>query len=53
MALAFGSIFNILVRRFVGADEVIGGGLVSKIHGRLAALAAKKRRAGGDKPKTE
>ncbi|PUU81748.1 GPI transamidase component PIG-T [Tuber borchii] len=53
MALAFGSIFNILVRRFVGADEVIGGSLVSKIRGHVMAFVAKKRRAGGDKPKTE
>ncbi|CAZ84804.1 unnamed protein product [Tuber melanosporum] len=53
MALAFGSIFNILVRRFVGADEVIGGGLVSKIRGHIMAFAAKRGRAGGDKPKTE
>ncbi|KAF2091378.1 GPI transamidase-like protein component Gpi16 [Saccharata proteae CBS 121410] len=39
MALGFGSIFNLLVRRFVGADEVDGigpGGL-------LSVLAAKKR----------
>lgn len=53
MALAFGSIFNILVRRFVGADEVIGGSLVSKIRGHVVAFVAKKRRAGGGKPKTE
>ncbi|PWW80305.1 Gpi16 subunit, GPI transamidase component [Tuber magnatum] len=53
MALAFGSIFNILVRRFVGADEVIGGSLISKIRGHIMAFAAKRRRVGGSKPKTE
>ena len=35
MALAFGMIFNLLVRRFVGADEVEGWN--------VAALKAKAR----------
>ena len=41
MALAFGSVFNLLVRRFVGADEVEDFNLrvlVRKMAGRLAAL---------------
>ena len=41
MALAFGSIFNLLVRRFVGADEVESGGLAGlrdKIKGRMVPL---------------
>ena len=31
MALAFGNIFNLLVRRFIGADEVEGTGLLGKL----------------------
>ena len=41
MALAFGSIFNLLVRRFVGADEVEGFDvrkLREKIKGRVMML---------------
>lgn len=41
MALAFGSIYNLLVRRFVGADEVEGFDLAklkAKIRGRLGIL---------------
>ncbi len=41
MALAFGSIFNLLVRRFVGADEVPGydiGGIRDKVRGRFVAV---------------
>ncbi|KAL8962062.1 MAG: hypothetical protein Q9193_001478 [Seirophora villosa] len=41
MALAFGSIYNLLVRRFVGADEVEKydfGKFKAKIGGRLAVL---------------
>lgn len=41
MALAFGNIFNLLVRRFVGADEVEGydvGRIRARIRGRLAVL---------------
>ena len=41
MALAFGSIFNLLVRRFVGADEVEDGRLqmlVKRLAGRIVAI---------------
>ena len=41
MALAFGSIFNLLVRRFVGADEVEGNNFKKfkeRIEGRLLVL---------------
>ena len=41
MALAFGMIFNLLVRRFVGADEVEGWNLAAlkaKARGRVAVL---------------
>ena len=41
MALAFGMIFNLLVRRFVGADEVEGwniAALKAKARGRAMAL---------------
>ena len=41
MALAFGMVFNLLVRRFVGADEVEGYDLSkirSKIRGRIIAI---------------
>jgi len=41
MALAFGSIFNLLVRRFVGADEVPEGRvrlLVKRLRGKLVGL---------------
>jgi phosphatidylinositol glycan class T len=44
MALAFGSIFNLLVRRFVGADEVEGFDLRSvkgRIQGKLIGLRDK------------
>jgi GPI-anchor transamidase subunit T len=46
MALGFGSIFNILIRRFVAADEVEdwkvkAGGLKGIIRGRMARLRAK------------
>lgn len=44
MALAFGSIYNLLVRRFVGADEVGDTklrGLVKKIRGFIVALKDK------------
>lgn len=53
MALAFGSIFNLLVRRFVGADEVEAGGLAGirdKIKGRIVAL---RDRFAGKGKKTE
>lgn len=41
MALAFGGIFNLLVRRFVGADEVEGydlGRITARIRGRVLLL---------------
>ncbi|RPA84170.1 Gpi16 subunit, GPI transamidase component [Ascobolus immersus RN42] len=40
MALAFGSILNLLIRRFVGADEVpgVGSGLKEKVRGKLRRL---------------
>ncbi|KAI4127944.1 MAG: hypothetical protein LQ338_002968 [Usnochroma carphineum] len=41
MALAFGSIYNLLVRRFVGADEVEGydlGKIKARVRGKLGAL---------------
>jgi phosphatidylinositol glycan class T len=44
MALAFGNIFNLLVRRFVGADEVEGFDLrlvKERLKGRLVALRDK------------
>lgn len=44
MALGFGSVFNILVRRFVGAHEVAawqGGGLKSVVAGKVQRLKAK------------
>ena len=44
MALAFGSIFNLLVRRFVGADEVEGwdlSALRAKLKGRLLFVREK------------
>ncbi|KAF2963225.1 hypothetical protein GQX73_g10346 [Xylaria multiplex] len=39
MALAFGGLYNILVRRFVGADE--GAEVVGGLKGKLALLVAK------------
>ncbi|KAF2472554.1 GPI transamidase component GPI16 precursor [Lindgomyces ingoldianus] len=44
MALGFGNIFNLLVRRFVGADEVQtmgAGGLQGVLRGRITRLRAK------------
>lgn len=44
MALAFGSIFNILVRRFVGLEEVPESGIgkaVKRVRGRIVALRRK------------
>ncbi|KAI4203359.1 MAG: hypothetical protein LQ350_001880 [Teloschistes chrysophthalmus] len=43
MALAFGSIYNLLVRRFVGADEVEGFSL-AKVKGRLREVRGKLMR---------
>ncbi|KAK5079376.1 Subunit of the glycosylphosphatidylinositol transamidase complex-like protein [Lithohypha guttulata] len=53
MALAFGSIFNILVRRFVGLKEVPESGIgkaVKRVRGRIVAL---RRRAIGKEKKEE
>ncbi|PGH27780.1 hypothetical protein AJ80_00568 [Polytolypa hystricis UAMH7299] len=41
MALAFGSIFNILVRRFVGVEEAPPNAIKSKIVGRFVAIRDK------------
>jgi phosphatidylinositol glycan class T len=40
MALGFGNIFNLLVRRFVGAEEVVagGGGLAMLVRGKVERL---------------
>lgn len=43
MALAFGSVYNLLVRRFVGADEVEGLSL-AKLKGRLREVGERLRR---------
>ena len=46
MALAFGSVFNILTRRFVGADEVEGYDFRTakeKVKGRMRVLWEKVR----------
>lgn len=41
MALGFGNVFNLLVRRFVGVDEVpVGGGLKTILTGKLVRLRA-------------
>lgn len=48
MALAFGSIFNILIRRFVGFDEVPESGvakLVKRVRTRVLALTGKNIRS--------
>ena len=55
IALGFGSIFNIIVRRLVGVDEAKGlerGGLVGRVRGLLVSLKARFRPS-GDKPKVE
>ncbi|KAL7276215.1 Subunit of the glycosylphosphatidylinositol transamidase complex-like protein [Rhizina undulata] len=56
MALAFGSIFNILVRRFVAADEAAEAGMAAKVRGIVKGLLArikKRLREMKTKPKTE
>ncbi|KAL1646138.1 Subunit of the glycosylphosphatidylinositol transamidase complex-like protein [Didymella pomorum] len=47
MALGFGNIFNLLVRRFVGADEVpaAAGGLKGVLQARIAGIKAKVGKA--------
>ena len=52
MALAFGMIFNLLVRRFVGADEVEGydlSAVKARIRGRVMLLRDRIRRKGKEK----
>lgn len=52
MALAFGMIFNLLVRRFVGADEVErwdAAALKGRIRGRLMALRSRFSKGGKEK----
>ena len=52
MALAFGMIFNLLVRRFVGADEVErwdAAALKGRIRGRLMALRSRFTKVGKEK----
>ncbi|KAB8346269.1 hypothetical protein FH972_023313 [Carpinus fangiana] len=50
IALGFGSVFNLLVRRLVGAHETgPGGGIKERIRGRIAAIRAKL----GAKKKTQ
>ncbi|KAG8532818.1 uncharacterized protein KY384_002696 [Bacidia gigantensis] len=54
MALAFGSIFNLLVRRFVGADEIEGYDTDSwkaKLKGRMALLHNRFNGNGSEKKK--
>ena len=54
MALAFGMVFNLLVRRFVGADEVEGYDLSkirSRIRGRIMVM--KDRLLGGGEKKVQ
>lgn len=47
IALAFGTIYNMLIRQFVGADEATGGGVRGKI---LAVLVFLKGKLRGLKP---
>lgn len=52
MALAFGMIFNLLVRRFVGADEVEGwniAALKAKARGRTMVFLDRVLRKGKEK----
>ena len=52
MALAFGMIFNLLVRRFVGADEVEGWNVAAlKIKARGRATVLLERVLGKGKEK--
>lgn len=54
MALAFGSIFNLLVRRFVGAEETERMNPVKVVRERVLAVVRRVRRMrGGEKPKRE
>lgn len=51
MALAFGSILNVLVRRFVGVDEVERTG--DRIKRKLGAVVGRVRNRAGGKKKEE
>lgn len=51
MALAFGSIFNLLVRRFVGAHEKEGLDLAGRVKARALAVVTRILRAGSAKEK--
>ena len=56
MALAFGSIFTMLVRRFVGADEVEGydlGKIKARVRGRAMRLVERFRGGRGEEKKTQ
>ncbi|KAK5265184.1 Subunit of the glycosylphosphatidylinositol transamidase complex-like protein [Exophiala xenobiotica] len=53
MALAFGSIYNLMVRRFVGADEVGDTKLQRLVKGISGAIVAIKDRLGGKSQKME
>lgn len=48
MALAFGHLFNLLVRRFVAADEVEPAAAATRLKALLRRLRLNLRRAGGD-----
>jgi phosphatidylinositol glycan class T len=43
IALGFGNIFNLLVRRFVGADEVpaVAGGLKGMVQAKILGIKAR------------
>lgn len=52
MALAFGNVFNLLVRRFVGADEVEGwdlGAVKERVRGRVLEVWRRVVRMGKGK----
>lgn len=53
MALAFGSIFNLLVRRFVGADEVDGYDLRGRIAGLKGRVMVLRDRIWGAEKKAQ
>ena len=53
MALAFGSVFNMVVRRFVGAHEVPKKRLVEAIKKAVKGLVIRLRQRGHGKAKTE
>lgn len=49
IALAFGSIYNLLVRRFVGADEVEGAGFVERVKNGIRGRIAKWKQSRTEK----